>query len=288
MIRVETSPEDRNVPGVLYIVATPIGNLEDLTFRALRILKEVDLIAAEDTRYSRRLLDHYGIKTPLTSYHEHNEQSKARQLVERMQRGESIALISDAGTPVLSDPGHRLVREAIRSAILVSPVPGPSALVAALSASGLSIEPFAFEGFFPAKRKERREKLQSLRAEARTLVFYEAPHRLKESLEDIGAIFGNREMVLAREISKVHEEFLRGSAIDLIAKLADRDVRGELTLVIAGAADEPAAAEEIMTEIRKLKGQGMRVKEIASLLGEKYSVAKREVYRMVLELDETE
>ena len=288
MIRVETSPEDRNVPGVLYIVATPIGNLEDLTFRALRILKEVDLIAAEDTRYSRRLLDHYGIKTPLTSYHEHNEQSKARQLVERMQRGESIALISDAGTPVLSDPGHRLVREAIRSAILVSPVPGPSALVAALSASGLSIEPFAFEGFLPAKRKERREKLQSLRAEARTLVFYEAPHRLKESLEDIGAIFGNREMVLAREISKVHEEFLRGSAIDLIAKLADRDVRGELTLVIAGAADEPAAAEEIMTEIRKLKGQGIRVKEIASLLGEKYSVAKREVYRMVLELDETE
>lgn len=276
------------MPGVLYIVATPIGNLEDLTFRALRILKEVDLIAAEDTRYSRRLLDHYGIKTPLTSYHEHNEQSKARQLVERMQRGESIALISDAGTPVLSDPGHRLVREAIRSAILVSPVPGPSALVAALSASGLSIEPFAFEGFFPAKRKERREKLQSLRAEARTLVFYEAPHRLKESLEDIGAIFGNREMVLAREISKVHEEFLRGSAIDLIAKLADRDVRGELTLVIAGAADEPAAAEEIMTEIRKLKGQGIRVKEIASLLGEKYSVAKREVYRMILELDETE
>ena len=145
-----------------------------------------------------------------------------------------------------------------------------------------------FEGFLPAKRKERREKLHALRAEARTLVFYEAPHRLKESLEDIGAIFGNREMVLAREISKVHEEFLRGSAIDLIAKLADRDVRGELTLVIAGAADEPAAEEEIMTEIRKLRGQGMRVKEIASLLGEKYSVAKRAVYRMVLEIDETE
>ena len=276
------------MPGVLYIVATPIGNLEDLTFRALRILKEVDLIAAEDTRHSRRLLDHYGIKTPLTSYHEHNEQSKARQLVERMQRGESIALISDAGTPVLSDPGHRLVREAIRSAILVSPVPGPSALLAALSASGLSMEPFVFEGFLPAKRKERREKLQSLRAQARTLVFYEAPHRLKESLEDIGAIFGNREMVLAREISKVHEEFLRGSAIDLIAKLADRDVRGELTLVIAGAADEPAATEEITDEIRKLKGQGMRVKEIAALLGEKYSVAKREVYRMVLQLEEPE
>jgi 16S rRNA (cytidine1402-2'-O)-methyltransferase len=274
------------VPGVLYIVATPIGNLEDLTFRALRILKEVDRIAAEDTRHSRRLLDHYGIKTPLTSYHEHNEQSKARHLVERMQNGENVALISDAGTPVLSDPGHRLVREAIRAGISISPVPGPSALVAALSASGLSMERFAFEGFLPAKRKERREKLQSLCAEARTLVFYEAPHRLKESLADIGAIFGAREMVLAREMSKVHEEFLRGSAGDLMAQLAAREVRGELTLVIAGATEEPAAAEAIMAEIRKLKGDGMRVKEIAALLGEKYSIAKREVYRMVLELEE--
>jgi len=274
------------VPGVLYIVATPIGNLEDLTFRALRILKEVDLIAAEDTRHSRRLLDHYGIKTPLTSYHEHNEQSKARHLVERMQRGENVALISDAGTPVLSDPGHRLVHEAIRSGIAISPVPGPSALVAALSASGLSMERFVFEGFLPAKRKERREKLQSLGAEARTLVFYEAPHRLKESLADIGAILGAREMVLAREMSKVHEEFLRGSAGDLMTQLADREVRGELTLVIAGATGEPAAAEQIMAEIRKLKSDGMRVKEIAALLGEKYSVAKREVYRMVLEIEE--
>jgi 16S rRNA (cytidine1402-2'-O)-methyltransferase len=180
------------------------------------------------------------------------------------------------------------VQEAIRSGISISPVPGPSALVAALSASGLSMEPFAFEGFLPPKRKERREKFHSLRAEARTLVFYEAPHRLKETLEDIGAIFGNREMVLAREISKVHEEFLRGSALDLIAQLADRDVRGELTLVIAGATEEPPAAEAIMAEIRKLKAAGMRVKEIAALLGEKYSVAKREVYRMVLELEEAE
>ncbi|MGE5304612.1 MAG: 16S rRNA (cytidine(1402)-2'-O)-methyltransferase [Alphaproteobacteria bacterium] len=272
--------------GVLYIVATPIGNLEDITFRALRILKEVDLIAAEDTRHSRRLLDHYGIKTPLTSYHEHNEQSKAPHLVERLQRGENVALISDAGTPVLSDPGHRLVQEAIRTGIAVSPVPGPSALVAALSASGLSMGAFAFEGFLPAKKKERREKLQSLCAEARTLVFYEAPHRLKKSLADIGMIFGSREMVLAREMSKVHEEFLRGPAGDLMAQLADREVRGELTLVIAGATAEPTGAEEIMAEIRKLKSDGMRVKEIAALLGEKYSVAKREVYRMVLELEE--
>jgi 16S rRNA (cytidine1402-2'-O)-methyltransferase len=276
------------VSGVLYIVATPIGNLEDLTFRAVRILKEVDLIAAEDTRHSRKLLDHYGIKTPLTSYHEHNERSKAGHLIERIQGGQNIALISDAGTPVLSDPGYRLVREAIRSGISVSPVPGPSALVAALSASGLSMESFAFEGFLPAKPKERREKLQSLRAEKRTLVFYETPHRLKESLADIGEIFGAREMVLAREITKVHEEFLRGSALDLSAQLAQREWRGELTLMIAGARDEGAAPETIVAEIRRLKGEGVRVKEIAALLGEKYSVAKREVYRMVLELEQTE
>ncbi len=276
------------MPGILYIVATPIGNLEDLTFRALRILKEVDLIAAEDTRHSRKLLDHYGISTAVTSYHEHNEKSKAPRLIEKMQSGERVALISDAGTPLLSDPGYRLVQEAIRAGIPVSPVPGPSALIAALSASGLPAESFAFEGFLPAKKRERREKLESLRAEPRTLVFYEAPHRLKESLEDIVAIFGNREMVLAREISKVHEEFLRGPGVDLIAQIVGREVRGELTLVIAGATAETAASEEIAAEIRKLKDSGMRVKEIAALLGEKYSVAKREVYRMVLELEETE
>jgi 16S rRNA (cytidine1402-2'-O)-methyltransferase len=276
------------MPGILYIVATPIGNLEDFTFRALRILKEVNLIAAEDTRHSRKLLDHYGIQTPLTSYHEHNEPFKARHLVERMQRGESIALISDAGTPVISDPGHRLVQEAIRSGLSVSPIPGPSALMAALSASGLSIERFAFEGFLPAKRKERREKLQSLRAEKRTMIFYEAPHRARESLADIGEIFGDREMVLAREITKVHEEFLRGSAADLSARLSDREWRGELTLVVAGAPDEPPAMESIMAEIRSLKQGGMRVKEIAALLGEKYSVTKRNVYRMILDLEKTE
>ncbi len=274
--------------GILYIVATPIGNLEDLTFRALRILKEADLIAAEDTRHSRKLLDHYGIKTPLTSYHEHNEKSKAPELVERMQGGGHVALISDAGTPLLSDPGYRLVQEAIRAGIPVSPIPGPSALLAALSASGLAADCFAFEGFLPAKRKERREKLQSLSTESRTLVFYEAPHRLKESLEDIAGIFGNREMVLAREISKVHEEFLRGFANDLIAQIAGRDVRGELTLVITGAAGQTAATELVMAEIRKLKDGGMRVKEIAALLGEKHSIAKREVYRMILKLEETE
>ena len=272
--------------GILYIVATPIGNLEDLTFRALRILKEVDLIAAEDTRHSRKLLEHYGVRTALTSYHEHNEKSKAQKLVERMQSGERVALISDAGTPLLSDPGYRLVQEALRAGIPVCPVPGPSALLAALSASGLPVESFAFEGFLPAKKRERREKLQSLSSEARTLVFYETPHRLKESLADIHGILGEREMVLAREISKWHEEFLRGSVGGVINQLADQEVRGELTLVISGATGETAAGENlVLAEIRKLKSDGMRVKDIAALLGEKYSLAKREVYRMILQLE---
>jgi 16S rRNA (cytidine1402-2'-O)-methyltransferase len=275
--------------GVLYIVATPIGNLEDLTLRALRILKEVDLIAAEDTRHSRKLLEHYGVRTALTSYHEHNEKSKAQKLVERMQSGERVALISDAGTPLLSDPGHRLVQEAIRAGIPVSPVPGPSALLAALSASGLPLESFAFEGFLPAKKRERREKLQSLSSEARTLVFYETPHRLKESLADIHEILGEREMVVAREISKWHEEFLRGSVGDLILRLTDQEVRGELTLVVSGATGETAAAENlVLAEIRKLKSDGMRVKDIAALLGEKYALAKREVYRMILQLENSQ
>jgi len=272
--------------GILYIVATPIGNLEDLTFRALRILKEVDLIAAEDTRHSRKLLEHYGVKTALTSYHEHNEKSKAQKLVERMQSGERVALISDAGTPLLSDPGHRLVQEAIRAGIPVCPVPGPSALLAALSASGLPVESFAFEGFLPAKKRERREKLQSLSSEARTLVFYETPHRLKECLADIHEILGEREMVLAREMSKWHEEFLRGSVGDLILRLTDQEVRGELTLVVSGTTGETTAAENlVLAEIRKLKSDGLRVKEIAALVGEKYSLAKREVYRKILELE---
>jgi 16S rRNA (cytidine1402-2'-O)-methyltransferase len=203
-----------------------------------------------------------------------------------MQGGERVALISDAGTPLLSDPGYRLVQEAIRAGIPVSPIPGPSALLAALSASGLAVDSFAFEGFLPAKKKERRERLRSLSTESRTLVFYEGPHRLKESLEDILEIFGNRKMVLAREISKLHEEFLRGAAGDLIAQITGREVLGELTLVIAGAAAETAAFGSIVAEIRKLKEGGMRVKEIAALLGEKHSIAKREVYRMILELEE--
>lgn len=272
--------------GTLYIVATPIGNLEDITLRALRVLKEVDVIAAEDTRRTRNLLGHYGIRTPLTSYHEHNERTKARHLVARLQRGENVALVSDAGTPAVSDPGYRLVSEAIHAGIQISPIPGPSALTAVVGASGLTSDRFVFDGFLPTKSKERRARLQSLRAETRTLVFYEAPHRLEESLRDLGEILGDREMVLAREVSKVHEEFIRGPVSQVAREIAGGEIRGELTLVVRGTQGESAPSEGLLKgEIERLKAEGMRVKEIAEILGEKYGYSKKEIYRLIVERD---
>src|SRR5712692_2641937 len=277
------------MPGTLYIVATPIGNLEDITLRALRVLKEVDLIAAEDTRHTQILLRHFGIRTPLTSYHEHNERTKARRLIERLKQGKNVALVSDAGTPAISDPGFRLIVEAIQAKVSVVPLPGASALTAVLSASGLPTDRFVFEGFLPVKQKERRERIQRLRAETRTLVFYEAPHRLQETLADMRAILGDREIVLAREVSKVHEEFLRGSIGELIRQIGDGEIRGELTLVIKGSAGENEVSEDrLKAEIRKLRGRGMRVKEIAEIMGERYAMAKRELYRLALEVEDHE
>jgi len=220
--------------GTLYIVATPIGNLEDITLRALRILKEVDLIAAEDTRHTKKLLTHYGIQKHLTSYHEYNEKTKSSQLIHRLKEGCRVALVSDAGTPLLSDPGFRLVQEAIRAEVQVIPVPGPSAVTAVLSASGLPTDHFAFDGFLPAKKAARRKYLTGLREEERTLVFYEAPHRVQESLRDILEILGDREIVLGREVTKLHEEFLRGSVSQLISATEPREWRGEITVVVGG------------------------------------------------------
>jgi len=270
--------------GVLYIVATPIGNLEDITLRALRVLKEVACIAAEDTRHTQKLLSHYDIRTPLTSYHEHNERAKAGQLVERIKQGQNIALVSDAGMPTIADPGYRIVVAAIGAGIQVIPVPGPSALTAVLSASGLPTDRFIFEGFLPAKKKERRDRLEALRGERRTLVCFEAPHRLRESLGDIREFLGEREVVLAREVSKIHEEFLRGTVGDVIDRLAGQELRGEMTLVVRGSAGESAVAEDqLKADIRRLKQEGMRVKEIAELLGERYGYSKKEIYRLALE-----
>ena len=272
--------------GVLYIVATPIGNLEDITLRALRVLKEVDLIAAEDTRHTRHLLDRHGIKTALTSYHEHNELRMAPLLVERLRRGESIALVTDAGTPAISDPGYRLVTAAIAAEIPVTPIPGPSAVTAVLTASGLPSDRFAFEGFLPGGQKERRARLLALKDDTRTLLFYEAPHRLKESLADIRDILGDREVVLAREVTKVHEEFRRGSAGELLAKLENEKIRGEITLAVKGSSGEAAVSQATLeAEIRRLRQAGMHVKAIADALGERYGYPKKAVYRLALELD---
>ena len=269
--------------GSLYIVPTPIGNLEDITFRAVRVLKEVDLIAAEDTRHTQMLLNHYDIRTSVTSYHEHNERGKARELVEQLRQGRSIALLSDAGTPMISDPGYRLVVEAIRAGVQVIPLPGPSAVTAALSAAGLPTDRFGFEGFLPAKKSERRSALEALKKDTKTLIFYEAPHRLKETLADMAEIFGDREVAIGREISKVHEEFLRGALREILATIEQQTVRGEITLVVQGATSgAPVTEEGVISEIRQLAENGMRVKEISELVGAHHGISKREVYRLAL------
>lgn len=272
--------------GVLYIVATPIGNLEDISLRALRILKEVDLIAAEDTRHTHHLLSHYGIETALTSYHEHNERRKTPVLIERLRRGANIALVTDAGTPVISDPGYRLVTAAIDAAIKVTPIPGASAVTAVVAASGLPPDRFAFEGFLPGSKKERRARLLALKDDTRTLVFYEAPHRIKESLSDLGEILGDREVVVAREVTKLHEEFRRGSASELAAQLGNQEVRGEITLAVSGSSGAAAVSQATLeSEIRRLRGAGMHVKAIAGSLAQQYGCSKKSVYRLALELD---
>ncbi|HET7007554.1 MAG TPA: 16S rRNA (cytidine(1402)-2'-O)-methyltransferase [Candidatus Binatia bacterium] len=273
------------MPGILYIVPTPIGNLEDITLRALRVLKEVELIAAEDTRHTRNLLAHFGIKTALTSYHEHNERNKSRSLVERLKSGASIALVSDAGTPAISDPGYRIVVDAIEAGLQVIPLPGASALTTALSASGLPTDRFLFEGFLPAKPQERKVKLQALRSETATLVFYEAPHRLTDSLADMLKIFGDREIAMARELTKVHEEFRRGKLSEIVGPLDDHEIKGELVIVVQGATGEAVISDaELQVTIRQLRGEGMGVKEIAELLGERYGLAKKHVYKLALEV----
>ncbi len=271
------------MPGVLYVVATPIGNLEDITLRALRVLKEVDLIAAEDTRHTRILLDHYAIRTPQVSYHEHNEKTQAPRLVERLTRGESIALVSDAGTPAIADPGYRLVVEALRAGSRVIPIPGASALISALSAGGLPTDRFVFEGFLPAKKGERASRLEALHDERRTIVLYEAPHRLGNTLAAMREILGNREIVVARELSKLHEEFLRGTIDEVAARLAGGEVKGEITIVVRGAPESERITEEALAaEIQAWMERGLTVKEIAAQMAEKHRLSRRAVYQLAL------
>jgi 16S rRNA (cytidine1402-2'-O)-methyltransferase len=222
------------VPGTLYILATPIGNLEDITYRAVRILGEVNLVACEDTRVTARLLAHYGLHKPLISYHEHNERTRAGELIARLRSGENVALVSDAGTPLISDPGYRLAMAAAAEGIAVVPIPGPVAFVAALSAAGLPTDAFRFGGFLPPKSGQRRRVLEQFKDDPATLVFYETPHRIVRALEDVAAVMGERRVVVARELTKIHEEFLRGTVSEVRAELEKRPaIKGEITLLIA-------------------------------------------------------
>jgi len=219
---------------ILYIVSTPIGNLEDITLRALRILKEVDLVAAEDTRHTSHLLKHYDIHTPLTSYFEGNELKKKEFILSKLKHGDRIALVSDAGTPGISDPGFRLIQLAIENQIPVVPIPGPSALISALSIAGLPTDAFLFKGFLPHKSKKRQDLLKQLKEVRETLIFYESPHRLAETLKDILETLGDRELVLTRELTKVYEEVLRGRVSQIRSQIGERKLKGEITLVIEG------------------------------------------------------
>src|SRR4030043_2166092 len=225
--------------GILYIVSTPIGNREDITLRALRILKEVDLIAAEDTRHTNLLLRHFGIQTPLTSYFEGNELKKKEFILSKLRQGHQIALVSDAGTPGISDPGFRLIQTAIENQISIVPIPGPSAVIAALSVSGLPTDSFLFKGFLPHKSKKRRDLLRQLEEVKATLIFYKSPHRLTESLKDILDVLSDREMVLTRELTKIYEEVLRGKVNEIINQIGERKLKGEMTLVISGKTRKP-------------------------------------------------
>ncbi len=275
--------------GIIYLVATPIGNLEDITLRALRVLKEAELIACEDTRQTRKLLEHYDIRKPLVSYHEHNEVARAEELVEKAASGSTIAVVSDAGMPGISDPGYRVVRRAIERGVPVVPVPGPVAAAAALAASGLPAEAFRFGGFLPPKQGQRRKLLESLAAETATLVFYEAPHRILAALEDVVAVLGPRPVVVARELTKVHEEFLRGPAGEVLAGLRRRpSVKGEITLLIGRAeAVSGAATGQARTLIplgdrvaELMRDQGLDRMAALKQAARERGLSKREAYRL--------
>ena len=275
------------MPGSLYLVATPIGNLEDITYRAVRILGEVDCIACEDTRQTRKLLDHYSIHKPVVSYHEHNETERALELAARMVGGDSIALVSDAGVPLVSDPGYRLVRAAIENNIPAHPIPGPSAALAALSAAGLPTDSFRFGGFLPVKQGQRVKALGAIRDEHATCIFYEAPHRILETLEAIDETLGHRPVVVARELTKIHEEFLRGTAREIHTMLAARDsVKGEITLLI-GRATEPEPDNTPLGEaVNALERGGMARMDAIKEVARRRGLSKREVYAQLLNWSE--
>jgi 16S rRNA (cytidine1402-2'-O)-methyltransferase len=274
--------------GTLYLVGTPIGNLEDISFRAVRILKTVDLIAAEDTRHTNKLLQHYQINNSTISYHEHNQLSRLDELLTHLQENKTIALVSDAGMPGISDPGYDLIKACIEAKIAVVPIPGANAAIAGLIASGLLTDRFVFEGFLPIKDRDRKERLDLLQNETRTVIFYEAPHRLQSTLQDFFAVFsGDRHIVLARELTKLHEEFWRGTITEAIAVYNTRQPKGEFTLIVEGAEISKTliiSEEQIKQEIQQLMKQGISRSQASRQLAKIISRSRQEIYQLALEI----
>ena len=273
--------------GMLYIVATPIGNLEDITLRALRVLKEVALIAAEDTRRTRKLLNAYGIKTPVTSLYDQNELAKSASIISRIEEGDDIAYVSDAGTPGISDPGYILINKAIEHAIEVITIPGPVAAIAALSISGLPMDSFAFYAFLPSRPAKRRQFLESLRDETKTMIFYESPRRLASSLNDIHGILGDRKMVLSREMTKLYEETIRGTISEVLKSIEGTTVKGEITLILSGAQKRSVShqKEAIKEKLEALREDPhLTTRDIVDTISEELTISRKEVYQEVLKL----
>ena len=278
---------NQKIAGTLYIVSTPIGNLEDITLRALNILRDVRIIAAEDTRHTQKLLQHYHISTAQTSYHDHNNEEKAETLISRLREGRDIALVSDAGTPGISDPGYYLINRAIEEGIRVMPVPGPTASIAALSVSGLPTDAFVFEGFLPSKKTARQKKLRELSGERRTLILFEAPHRLASTLKDIAEVLGDRKIVLTRELTKIFEEVIRGRVSEVIVKIEGRKLKGEMTLLMEGAQEEPAAEEapDLHEYLKMLiEEKSLSLKDAVSKASKDLGIPRNRVYKEALSM----
>ena len=267
--------------GKLYIVATPIGNLDDITLRALNILKEVNLIAAEDTRHTLKLLNHFKITKPLISYHRHNEETKKDALIQKLKKGETIALVSDAGTPGICDPGEEIIKKAIEENIKIIPIPGACAFVNALICSGIDTKEFMFLGFLPLNKKTRKERLEEIKSTTKTTIIYEAPHKLKATLEDLNNVLGDRKLVLARELTKIHEEFIRGTALEIIEK--QEDIKGEFVIIIEGNQNVQRKENELNDLSLKehynyYKKQGYDKKEAIKKIAKDRNVSKNEIY----------
>ena len=272
--------------GTLYLVATPIGNLEDITFRAINILKQVDIIAAEDTRQTLKLLNHYEISKPLISYHRHNEEVKVESLIQKLKDGNNIALVSDAGTPVISDPGEIIVKEAIKEEINIVPIPGACALINALITSGLDTKEFCFYGFLSLNKKIRKNKLEEIKKENKTIILYEAPHKLLSTLKDLEKILDNRKIVIARELTKIHEEFLRGTVTEILEKYPEP--RGEHIIIIEGNSKKENDEENIINDMsvndmyKLYEKEGLSKNEIIKKIAKNKGVSKNEIYQLFI------